>query len=422
MSIDIGRRAAVTGALGAAASAVAGAATRRARGAVAAAPITIGTSLSLSGPLAVSGRAVLLTAQMFEADFNAKGGIGGRPIKLVYYDDQSNPSNAPQIYTKLLDIDKVDLLMSSGTNLTAPAMPVVMQHDRTLVAMFSLGINDTFHYPRYFQTMPYGPNGRLAISQGFFDIAAGIKPGVKTIALVGADADFSKTALSGAREHAKKMGLKIVYDRTYPPSTVDFDPILHGIAAAAPDVVFVGSYPLDTVGMIRAAHELKLKTKLFGGSMVGTQIGSLKAQLGEALNGVVSYELYIPAMAKFFPEVEPFLQRYRPLAVKAGVDPLGFYMPPFVYASLQVLTQAATAAGLDQAKLAQELHSATFKTMVGDIKFGADGEWAQERMVQAQFHGVKGHDAKQFLDPAIEAVLDPAAYKTGSLISPFNAA
>ena len=420
MNTEIGRRTAVAGALGMGALGALGAGGIPAR--AAGAPITIGMSLSLTGPLAVSGRAILLTLQMFEADLNKQGGVHGRPVKFIYYDDQSNPSNAPQIYTKLLDIDKVDLLMSNGTNLTAPAMPVVMQRNRLIVVMFSLGINDKFHYPRFFQTMPYGPNGKMAISKGFFDAAAAIVPKVKTIALVGADADFSKSAVAGAREHAKAMGLKIVYDRTYPPSTVDYDPIVRGIGAANPDVIYVGSYPLDTVGMIRSAHSLKLRPRLFGGSMVGTQIGSLKAELGPELNGVVSYELYVPAVARFFPEVEPFLQRYRPLAVKAGVDPLGFYMPPFAYASFQVLTQAVAAVGLDQAKLADHIHAATFKTMVGDITFGADGEWAHERMLQAQFQGVSGNAVQQFMDPVREVVLSPAEYKTGTLVTPFGAA
>ena len=137
MNTEIGRRTAVAGALGM------GALGRSARGAFRrarqAGPSPSACSLSLTGPLAVSGRAILLSLQMYEADFNKQGGMHGRPIKFIYYDDQSNPSNAPQIYTKLLDIDKVDLLMSNGTNLTAPAMPVVMQRDRLIVAMFSLG-------------------------------------------------------------------------------------------------------------------------------------------------------------------------------------------------------------------------------------------------------------------------------------------
>ena len=417
----IGRRAALRGTLSAAAlgTAALGAATAPAR---AARPITIGLSLSLTGPLAVAGRAILVTARIFESDFNGQGGINGTPIRFVYYDDQSNAANIPEIYTKLLEIDHVDLLMCNATNLTAAAMPVVIQHQRVMVAMFSLAVNDKFHYPRYFQTMPFGPDGRLAISEGFFAAAAALVPKAKTIAFAGADADFAKTAVSGARENAQKLGLKPVYDRSYPPTTVDYDPIVRVIAAARPDIVYIGSYPFDTVGILRSVHSVGLRARLFGGGMVGTQIGSLKATLGPALNGVLSFELYVPAVAKFFPDVEPFLVRYRPLAVKAGVDPLGFYMPPFAYASFQALTEAVRAVGLDQAKLAAHMHAVPFRTMVGEIRFGADGEWAKGRMLQAQFRGVAGHDVKQFLDPAREVVIEPAQYASGALITPFGGA
>ncbi|MBW4090315.1 MAG: hypothetical protein HIU82_04270 [Proteobacteria bacterium] len=87
-----------------------------------------------------------------------------------------------------------------------------------------------------------------------------------------------------------------------------------------------------------------------------------------------------------------------------------------------MLTQAVAAVGLDHAKLAEHIHAATFKTMVGDIKFGADGEWAHERMLQSQFQGVSGNAVQQFMDPAREVVLSPAEYKTGALVTPFGAA
>ena len=99
----------------------------------------------------------------------------------------------------------------------------------------------------------------------------------------------------------------------------------------------------------------------------------------------------MPAVAKFFPEVEPFLQRYRPLAVKAGVDPLGFYMPPFAYASCQVLPRQSPRSGSTRPSSPNTSMPATFKTMVGDIKFGADGEWATARCCSAQFQSVSGN-------------------------------
>jgi len=72
-------------------------------------------------------------------------------VQLIYYDDQSNPATVPGIFTKLLDVDKVDLVTGDyGTNLLAPAMPVVIQHKLTFFALFGLDVNREFQYPRYF--------------------------------------------------------------------------------------------------------------------------------------------------------------------------------------------------------------------------------------------------------------------------------
>lgn len=413
----ISRRAALAGLLGG----IAGAAFRTPL-AWGASPITIGAGLSLTGGTATNDKACLLTMQMFVEELNAKGGLLGRPLQLVTYDNQSNPANVPGIYTKLLDVDKVDLIVTSATNLTVPAMPVAMERQRLVMAMFALAVNEQFHYPRYFQTMAYGPDGKAAISKGFFDIAMGMDPKPRTVALVGADAEFSKNAVAGARDQARQHGLRIVYDRTYPPSTVDFGSVIRGIAAANPDLVYVGSYPVDTSGLIRAARELGLRPKLFGGGMVGTQSASLKAELGEALNDVVSYELYCPAAAQRWPQVETLLRKYQPLAGPAGVDALGYYTPPFTYCTLEILAQAVQATGgIDSEKLATYIHASTFKTIVGDIKFGSDGEWAEARMLTVQFRGLKGKGVDQFKSPDAEVILHPAEYRTGELHYPFGA-
>ncbi|SKA27827.1 branched-chain amino acid transport system substrate-binding protein [Enhydrobacter aerosaccus] len=411
----IGRRTALAGIVGTAAIGT--------RTAWAADPIKIGFSIPQTGGLAAIGLQALLTLQIWSEDVNARGGILGRPVQLVTYDDQSNPANVPRIYTKLLEVDKVDLIVTNGTNLTVPAMPIAMQRGMVVFCMLSLAVNDKFKYPRFFQTMPYGPHGKASISEGFFDVAMGMSPKPATVALVGADAEFSKNAVDGARDQARKRGLKIVYDRTYPPSTVDFGPVIRGIASANPDIVYIGSYPVDTSGMVRAARELGFRPKLFGGGMVGTQAATLKGDLGEMLNDVVSYELYCPAVADKFPDVEPLLKKYQPRAKEKGIDPQGYYVPPFAYATMEVLQQAVTAAGgLDQDKIAKAAHATTFKTIVGDIKFGADGEWDHPRMLWVQFRGLKGQGMDQFVNPSAEVVLDPPEYRTGELRYPMGVA
>src|SRR6478736_6693324 len=219
-------------------------------------PFTIGFSMSLTGPLAPNGKAALLASQIWESDINGKGGLLGRPVKLVYYDDQSNPSTVPGIYTKLLDVDKVNLVVSGyATNMVAPAMPVVMQKGKTYISLFALDVNHEFKDPTCFSVLPTGPQTKPSFTEGVFQVAQQQNPKPSTVALVVEDAEFSNNACDGARENAKKFNMKIVYDKKYPPNTTDYTPIVRAVQAANPDVVIVCSYPLGSVGIVQAVRE-----------------------------------------------------------------------------------------------------------------------------------------------------------------------
>ncbi|MGZ5065690.1 MAG: ABC transporter substrate-binding protein, partial [Usitatibacter sp.] len=171
-------------------------------------PLKIGFGMSLTGPLAGNGKAALIAMDIWKDDVNAKGGILGRKVEFVYYDDQTNPSTVPSIYSKLLDVDKVDLVVSGyGTNVIAPAMPIMMQRNMTFMGLFGLNVNSKFDYDRYFQIMPAGPDPAIGWTQGFFDTAMGLNPRPQTIALVGADAEYPALALSGARVLAVDLSL-----------------------------------------------------------------------------------------------------------------------------------------------------------------------------------------------------------------------
>ncbi len=387
-------------------------------------PITIGLAMSLTGGLAPNGKSALLAMQIWAENTNAKGGLLGRPVKLVYYDDQSNPAQIPGIYTKLLDVDKVDLVISSyGTNMIAPAMPVIIQHGRTFLGLFGLDVNSKFNYPNYFSIVPLGgPHPRQSFSQPFFAIAAGMEPRPVRLALVGADAEFPKNALDGARELAKENKLSVVYDRSYPPSTADFTPIVRAIQAARPDLVFVASYPPDTVGMLRAARETGLKTRLFGGGMVGLQSTAIKVQLGEMLNGIVDYDYWLPWGGFAGSQaMTSFMKQYQDRAGAAGIDALGYYLPPFAFSEMQVLADVVEGTkSLADDKLAEYLRSHQFETIVGPIKFGPNGEWTDARVLEVQFQGVQGHDLAQFRGPKTEVILYPAEHKTGTLRAPYE--
>jgi branched-chain amino acid transport system substrate-binding protein len=384
-------------------------------------PIKIGFGMALTGGLAAGGKQALLVYELWAEEINARGGLLGRKVELTKYDDQSSPSTVPGIYSKLLDVDKADIVLSGyGTVPTAAAMPVVMQHRKLFLSLFALAANDQFKYDRYFQMQPNGPDAKVEFSRGYFELAAALEPKPQTVAVVGADAEFSVLAMEGARENAKKHGFRLVYDRTYPPNTVEFGTVVRAIKATTPDLVFIASYPPDSSGMIRSVHEVGLGAKMLGGGMIGLQFAALKTQLGPLLNGLVAYDLYAPEPTMKFPGVEQFLTRYRERAASAGIDPLGLYIPPYAYAEMQILEAAVKAVGsLDDDKLAQHIRSTTFDTVVGPIKFGARGEWEQPRILLVQYRGVEGGDVEQFKQAGKAVILHPAQFKSGDLQVPF---
>src|SRR3989475_4849694 len=135
-------------------------------------PIKIGYGISQTGGLAPNGKSALLAQKIWEEDINAKGGLLGRPVKLIYYDDQTNPATVPGIYTKLLDVDKVDLIIGGyGTNMLAPAMPVAMQRGKVFIGLFGTAVNSTFNYLNYFSMIPSGPDPKPSYTKGFLDLA-----------------------------------------------------------------------------------------------------------------------------------------------------------------------------------------------------------------------------------------------------------
>jgi branched-chain amino acid transport system substrate-binding protein len=387
-------------------------------------PITIGFGMALTGPLAANGKQALLGAKIWEETINKKGGLLGRPVKLIYYDDQSNPSTVPGIYTKLLDVDKVDLVTGPyATAMIAPAMPVVMQKGKVFIGLFGLAVNSEFNYPKYFAMIPSGPETKPSFTKGFFDVAAQQNPKPQTVALVAADQEFSRNACEGARENAKAAGLRVVYDKTYPPTTADFSPIVRAIQATNPDIVSVCSYPLDSVGMVKAVNEIGFKPKMIGGAMVGLQATVFKTQLGPLLNGWVNYETWVPSEKMLTPEVKEFLATYQSRAAAEGVDPLGYYLGTWGYAYMELLGNAiAGAKSINDDQVANYLRSNPVKTIMGDIKFGKGGEWAESRMLQVQYHDIKGNTVDQFKGMDTQTVLTPADLKTGNIIYPYEKA
>src|SRR5437899_6206394 len=179
-------------------------------------PVTIGFSMALTGPLAANGKQALLGMKIWEEEINGKGGLLGRPVKLVYYDDQSNPSTVPGIYTKLIDVDKVDLVLGPYATAQAdPAMPVIMQKGKVFIILIALDVKHEFNYPKFFAMIPTGPDTKPSFTDGFFEVAAAQNPKPQTVALVAADQEFSRNACDGARDNAKTTNIQVIYEKTY---------------------------------------------------------------------------------------------------------------------------------------------------------------------------------------------------------------
>jgi len=384
-------------------------------------PIKVGFSMALTGAVAQNGKQLIIALELWRDDVNAAGGLLGRPVELVYYDDQSNPANVPGIYTKLITVDKVDLLLGPyATNMAAPAVPVIMEHNMMTISMLAIGVNRHFNYSRYFDMIPVGPEGPKAFSRGFFELAAAQKPKPQTVAILAADAEFSKTSADGAKENATAGGFKIVYDQSYPPTTTDYAPVVRAVQAVNPDIVFVAAYPPDTVGVLRAAQEIGLTPKMFGGAMIGLLITPIKMQLGPLLDGIVIMQSFVAAPTFNFPGVADVLKRYREKAAGQKIDPFGYGFVPFGYAAGQVLAQAVEGTkGLDHKKLADYIHANTFRTVVGDIAYSKDGTWAQPRTLFTQFRDVAAGNLDQFGNGSAETILWPPQYKTGTMIYPY---
>src|SRR5450631_1651582 len=385
-------------------------------------PIKIGMSMPQSGGLAGGGKASLLGIEIWRDDVNAKGGLLGRKVELVVYDDKSSASETPAIYSKLLDVDKVDLLFAPyATVPTAPIMPLVKQRGLLLIGNFSFQVNSKVGHDMWFNNAPWGPADSWAMAF----LGLGEKAGGKTVALLAADQEFAQNLAKTAREVASKRNMQVVFDQAYPPNTVEFSSIIRALKAAKPDIVYVASYPPDSAGILRAVNEIGIgdDVKIFGGGMVGLQFAAVMSSLGSLLNGVVNYNTWLPEPSMYFDGTKKFFEVYTKRAVEAKVDPLGYYLAPFGYAMGQMIEAAVGATkSLDRKGLAKYLRENTHKTIVGPITFAANGEWKETATLMAQFRGVVDKNIEQFRTSGKQVILFPDKLKSGDLITPFEVA
>jgi branched-chain amino acid transport system substrate-binding protein len=202
-------------------------------------------------------------------------------------------------------------------------------------------------------------------------------------------------------------------------STQNFAPVLDAVANSNCDVLFLCSYLNDSIGLVRAIHAHRFRPRMVGGALIGPQNTTVKTTLGPLLNGFVNYEYWVPAPSMMFPGVAALLTAYQARAAEAGVDALGHYMMPLAYAQMQVVAQAVEAVqGFDDASLSSYARDATFETVMGAVRFGANGEWQKPRVLQVQFQHIEGNGVAQFGNGSRQVVVSPPGFAAGTLRFP----
>jgi branched-chain amino acid transport system substrate-binding protein len=346
--------------------------------AAAQAPIKIGASISMTGTYAKPGIYQKEGYELCVQEANDKGGLLGRKIDLVVYDDQSTPATGQRLYEKLITEDKVDVVMGPYSSAISEAVANVTEKYRKVMVAPLAATTSIFKKGRKYIFMVISP--AEVYLEGLVDIAA--KRGLKTIAIVNEDTLFPKTAANGTAEFAKKRGLQIVLQEAYPKGNTDFSALLTKIKAANPDVIAASTYFDDAVALTRQMKELNVTPKMFGVTVGGDlpEFYDLLKQNAEYIYGATQWEPTLP-----YPGQKEFMVGYQK---KFNHEPS--YHAAAGYAGCALYLDAVKRAGtLDADKVRDQLLKLETRTMLGDYKVDADGFQLAHKMVLFQWQDGK---------------------------------
>jgi len=341
-------------------------------------PIRIGASLSLTGTYAKLGKNQHEGYQLCIKDVNAKGGLLGRKVDLVVYDDQSTPPTAVRLYEKLITEDKVDAVMGPYSSpVSEAAANVTEKYKKVMVAPLA-ATTSIFKKGRKYIFMVISPaEGYL---EGLVDMGA--KRGLKTIAVVNEDTLFSKAAAAGAVELAKKRGMQVVYQEAYPKGNTDFSALLTKVRAANPDILAAATYFDDAVALTRQMKELNVNPKMYGVTVGGDlpEFYDTLKQNAEFIYGATQWEHTLP-----YPGNQEFFDAYKKeFAHEPSYHSAAGYAGCLIYAEA-----VKRAKSLDADQVRDQLLKLEMKTLFGEYKVDADGFQTAHKMVTFQWQGEK---------------------------------
>jgi branched-chain amino acid transport system substrate-binding protein len=341
-------------------------------------PIKIGASMSVTGTYAKPGSYQKEGYDVCIDELNAKGGLLGRKVELVIYDDQSQPATAVKLYEKLITEDKVDAVMGPYSSAVSEAVANVTEKYKKVMVAPLAATTSIFKKGRKYIFMVITPAENYL--DGLIDMAA--KRGLKTVAIINEDTLFPKASAAGTAEAAKKRGMQVVLQEAYPKGNTDFSALLVKIKAANPDVIAAGTYFDDAVAITRQMKELNVNPKMFGLTVGGDlpEFHDLLKQNAEYVYGSTQWDETLP-----YPGQKEFLAAY---TKKFKHEPS--YHAAAGYAGCLIYGEAVKRAGtLDADKVREQLLKMEIKTAFGDYKVDADGFQVAHKMVMLQWQDGK---------------------------------
>ena len=341
-------------------------------------PIKIGASMSVTGTYAKPGSYQKEGYDVCIDELNAKGGLLGRKVELVIYDDQSQPATAVKLYEKLITEDKVDAVMGPYSSAVSEAVANVTEKYKKVMVAPLAATTSIFKKGRKYIFMVITPAENYL--DGLIDMAA--KRGLKTVAIINEDTLFPKASAAGTAEAAKKRGMQVVLQEAYPKGNTDFSALLTKIKSLNPDVIAAATYFDDAVAITRQMKELNVNPRMYGVTVGGDlpEFHGLLKQNAEFIYGATQWEPDLP-----YPGQADFHEAYKR---KFNRDPS--YHAAAGYAGCVVYGEAVRRANsLDADKVREQLLKLETRTFFGDFKVDADGFQTAHKMVLFQWQDGK---------------------------------
>lgn len=333
-------------------------------------PIVLGTTISETGPFSTLTDHWRQMTEIFFEEVNKDGGIflkscnAKLPVKIIIYDDQSNPSTAVSLYEKMASVDNVDFFV--GPDWTSMGLPVPTISEKHRIPLVASNVATPAAYQRGFKFMWGTPYPIVPLwSERYFEMLAGVQPKPSTIFFVTHDNPVMKAIADVWSGKAEKAGLKIVGRELFPSDQKDFSAIVLKIRAAKPDIVYIASFDNVSGPLVQQMRQQRVKAMDVHHTML---TGALARQVGKDLEGVTGELSWYPGIKG------PYSELVQRVLDRAKVDMFETIFTMGRLGAYLVMTQALERAGVvDREKVREVLTGGTFKAPPGDIVFDDKG-------------------------------------------------